>query len=375
MKATILITDDDITNLNILRDFLEDAEGDYKILRANNGKKACEIAQKATPDLIILDWEMPIMTGLEALHFLQNDPITQEIPVVMATAKTQAKDLQTALEAGAIDYVRKPIDKIELLARVNLALKLSNARRELKNSNQKLEQEKQKSDNLLLNILPREIAEELKTKGSTEIRRYDLVSVLFTDFVGFTQIASHMDAQMLVEQLNSYFAFFDEIIEKYNLEKIKTIGDSYMCAGGVPIANRSNPATTVLAGLEIQKCMQEQFPKQDTGWQLRLGINSGEVIAGVIGKKKYAYDLWGDTVNTASRIESNGLVNKVNISGNTYELVKDFFDCEYRGKINAKGKGEIDMYFVKGIQPELSEDGAGIQPNALFKQKVISQEG
>ena len=214
-----------------------------------------------------------------------------------------------------------------------------------------IEKEKDKSDKLLLNILPFETAEELKEKGTATPRSYQMVTVLFTDFKGFTLVAEKMTPEQLVEELNHCFLEFDLIIDKHKLEKIKTIGDSYMCAGGVPVANNSNPADAVRAGLEIQAYMErlkaERQAKGQDYWELRIGIHTGKVIAGVVGKNKFAYDIWGDAVNTASRMESSGAPGKVNISGDTYELVKNMFNFEYRGKVQAKNKGEIDMYFVE----------------------------
>jgi adenylate cyclase len=214
-----------------------------------------------------------------------------------------------------------------------------------------IEKEKDKSDKLLLNILPFETAEELKEKGTATPKQYEMVTVLFTDFKGFTLIAEKLTPEQLVEELNHCFLEFDLIIDKYNLEKIKTIGDSYMCAGGIPVQNTSNPIDAVMAGIEIQACMDrlkvERQAKGQDCWELRVGIHTGKVIAGVVGKNKFAYDIWGDAVNVASRMESSGAPGKVNISGSTYELVKDLFTCEYRGKVKAKNKGEIDMYFVE----------------------------
>ena len=214
-----------------------------------------------------------------------------------------------------------------------------------------IENEKDRSDKLLLNILPFETAEELKEKGSATPKQYSMVSVLFTDFKGFTSIAEKLTPEQLVEELNHCFLEFDLIIDKHNLEKIKTIGDSYMCAGGIPVANTTNPIDVVRAGLEIQEYMNrlksERYANGQDCWELRVGIHTGKVIAGVVGKNKFAYDIWGDAVNVASRMESSGAPGKVNISGDTYELVKDIFTCEYRGKVKAKNKGEIDMYFVE----------------------------
>ena len=237
-----------------------------------------------------------------------------------------------------------------------------------------IEEEKEKTEQLLLNILPEETVEELKSKGKATARQYRLCSIMFTDFKSFTKIAEEINPQELVARLDKYFIAFDGIIQKYNIEKIKTIGDAYMCAGGIPIRNKSNPIDIVLAGLEIQRYMhtihEENKAAGEKPWYLRIGVHTGEIIAGVVGVKRFAYDIWGDSVNIASRIEEASEVGKVNISGTTYQLVKEFFTCEYRGKVKAKNKGNIDMYFVHGIRKELSINGEGNVPNELFQKYV-----
>ncbi|MFD2999440.1 adenylate/guanylate cyclase domain-containing protein [Pontibacter toksunensis] len=221
-----------------------------------------------------------------------------------------------------------------------------------------LEAEKKKSDDLLLNILPVETAEELKVNGRTVALRYERVTVLFTDFKDFTQISEDLTPEELVAVIDFYFCAFDKIISKYNIEKIKTIGDAYMCAGGIPNPDANTPADVVKAGLEILAFVENLNPENQFKkhrFEIRIGIHTGPVVAGIVGTKKFAYDIWGDTVNTASRMESSCQEGKVNISGATYELVKDEFICSYRGKVDAKNKGEIDMYFVEAIvtQPEI----------------------
>jgi PAS domain S-box-containing protein len=251
---------------------------------------------------------------------------------------------------------------------------IKQAEQEIKKKNEELESEKNRSETLLLNILPYDTAEELKKSGKAKVKYYELASVLFTDFEGFTKITESISHEQLVSELDNYFVKFDEIIEKYNLEKIKTIGDSYMCAGGIPLANRKNPFMILLAGLEIQNVICElnlkKIKNKQLAWNLRLGIHTGELITGVVGKKKFAYDIWGDTVNTASRMESAGEVGKVNISGSTYELIKTYFDCTYRGKINVKNKGDIDMYFVDRIKAKYSKDAKGILANDNFQSYI-----
>ncbi|MDZ4715236.1 MAG: adenylate/guanylate cyclase domain-containing protein [Cytophagales bacterium] len=226
-----------------------------------------------------------------------------------------------------------------------------NRYRYIRKTNKIIKKERDRSKELLLNILPEETAHELETQGYATTRFYENVSVLFTDFKGFTIIAGKLSPRDLVAELNDYFVAFDEIVERYGLEKIKTIGDAYMCAGGIPTANETHPINAVEAGVAMQEFMKKRNELREEkgldGWELRIGIHSGPVVAGVVGKKKYAYDIWGDTVNIASRMESNGAPGKVNISATTYVLVKGKFECAHRGKVAAKNLGEIDMYFVE----------------------------
>lgn len=216
--------------------------------------------------------------------------------------------------------------------------------------NKLLDSQKEKIETLLLNILPSEVAQELQKNGNATPRYYDCASVLFTDFKGFTQLAENLSPQEVVTELNACFMAFDDIIEKYNLEKIKTIGDSYMCVGGIPTIDDSHVINIVKASIEIQQYITSRNERRSEinrePWIVRIGINTGPLVAGVVGRKKYAYDVWGSTVNIASRMESNGEPGRVNISAATYQLIKHKYTCTHRGKIFAKNIGEIDMYFV-----------------------------
>ena len=206
-------------------------------------------------------------------------------------------------------------------------------------------------------------------KKNSRWDKYEMVTVLFSDIQGFTKIAEQMNPEKLIDELDQFFFHFDSVVEKYNIEKIKTIGDAYMAAGGIPLKNRSNPVEVVLAALEMQQFMKQMQKTRIDFWDLRIGIHTGPVIAGIVGHKKRSYDIWGDTVNTASRMESSGEAGKVNISGETYQYVKDYFICEYRGKLPVKYKGNLDMYFVRGLRPELSINLESL-PNRKFYLKL-----
>ncbi len=232
--------------------------------------------------------------------------------------------------------------------------------------------EKEKTEALLANVLPKNTADEIMAKGKATKIKYNFVTVLFSDIQGFTQIAEEMNPEVLIDELDNFFFHFDSVVEKYRIEKIKTIGDAYMCAGGIPEKNRTNPVEVILAALEMKQYMSRLKESSLIAgmkyWDLRIGIHTGTVIAGVVGHKKLSYDIWGDTVNTASRMESSGEAGKINISGTTYEFAKEFFICQHRGKMPVKYKGELDMYFVEGIVPDLKDD-QGI-PNARFRYKL-----
>lgn len=243
---------------------------------------------------------------------------------------------------------------------------------------QNLNQERSKSDQLLRSVLPDPIALELKRTERVQPVHFASATVLFTDFVGFTQIAENFTPEELVTELDQCFSEFDRIAEKYGLEKIKTIGDAFLAVGGIPEANDTHAADCVMAALEIRHLIGELRARELSAgrayWQVRIGVHTGDLVAGVIGREKFAYDVWGDTVNTASRLESSGEPGRVNISAATYDLVKDQFSCEPRGKIAAKNKGEIDMFFVNGFREELPHrDPLTLEPRPTLAQFALDQ--
>jgi class 3 adenylate cyclase len=364
-KPALLYVDDEEDNLVV---FKSTFRRHFKVHTALSGEEGLEVLRNEAIDLVITDQRMPRMSGTQ---FLQQIPEGTDVIRMILTGYSDMEVVIDAINTGQVyRYITKPWDRDELKISIDnaaeaLRLRKTNKRLigELKEANDYLEQKvidrtlelnkkKQEVEKLLLNILPQETAEELKEKGYATPRFYDSVSILFADFKGFTTIAEGFSPQELVAELDSFFVAFDEITEKFNLEKIKTIGDAYMCAGGIPVANDSHSLDSVRAGLEMQRYLtQINAQRAEKGlapWNLRVGIHTGPVVSGVVGRRKFAYDIWGDAVNIASRMESCGEPGEVNISEITYHLIKDRFLCYHRGKVLAKNKGEIDMYLVRG---------------------------
>ena len=365
---TILLVDDTPENIAILNSLLSN----FNRIVATNGEKALELASSGSPDLILLDIDMPGMNGLEVCRRLKSNPDTQHMPVIFLTAETGKKTIVEGFRLGACDFMTKPFDPDELMVRVKTQLELLESRQRLEAIVQQLElssvmlkqsaeemnrqknaieEERKKANSLLLNVLPEFVAKELQEKGFVTPRHFPIASVLFADLVNFSSLSKGLSPAEIVDELNNLFVGFDEILERNNMEKIKTIGDGYMAAGGLPIQNGTNPVDAVTAGLEMIAYLDNLKSKSERsdrpGWEVRIGIHTGDLIAGVIGKSKFVYDIWGVTVNTASRMQTAGSPGKVNISGITYQLVKDKFTCHRRGDILVKNMGKIDMYFVE----------------------------
>jgi class 3 adenylate cyclase len=216
----------------------------------------------------------------------------------------------------------------------------------LQEKNAEIAKQQQLAESLLFNALPERIAEELKSKGAVEPRYHDSVTILFTDFKGFTLAAESLSADELVSKLNDYFTAFDNICDRYHLEKLKTIGDSYMCVGGLTSDSASHAVDALMAGFEMIEAVEARADAVGTGWSVRIGLHTGPVVSGIVGIRRFAFDIWGESVNFASRIETNGFPNRVNLSASSFTRVKDFFECEYRGKIATKEAREYDMYFA-----------------------------
>jgi class 3 adenylate cyclase len=280
--------------------------------------------------------------------------------------------------SGVMDY-RIPVSSNDELGRLaqafnDMSTNLVTASQNLVGATTELETRAQEVQTLLRNILPEQIAIELRKKGSVDPMYFEDVTIVFTDFVGFTSSTEKLAAEDLVLMLHDYFTAFDQIVAKYHLEKLKTIGDSYMCVGGLPVGRRrrrtpSHPVDAVMAAFEMVRAVQERAENDNrVHWAVRVGAHTGPVIAGVVGIHKFAFDVWGESVNYASRMESSGSPNRINLSAATFQRVKDFFRCEYRGKVLTKEKREFDMYFADGILPELLDPNGGAPPEAFQRR-------
>jgi adenylate cyclase len=318
------------------------AEETYELLRLNSldvGPVPCAI------DMILMDINMPVVSGIEACASIKTNPTWRDIPIIMVTTSAELKDLADAFNAGAMDYIQKPPLKDELNVRVNSALRLKHEMDERKKREYDLEIERERSEKLLLNILPAPIATRLKEGEKIIADQFDEVTVMFADIANFTPLASSIPPAELVNMLNRIFSLFDSIIEKHGLEKIKTMGDAYMAVGGLSLPKPDHAEAVVNAAIEIL----DEFPRVvDYCLQLRIGIHTGPVVAGVIGTNKFNYDLWGDTVNIASRMQSQGQPNTIQLTAKTYEYLQEKFIFQSCGEKQIKGKGAMQVYVLSG---------------------------
>ena len=342
----VLVVDDNEVNRDLLARRLQ-RQG-YEVKVASNGFEALEMMSSMSLDLVLLDIMMPQMNGYQVLETLKADPAFRHIPVVMISAVNDIDSIVRCIELGAEDYLSKPFNPVLLKARINACLEKKRLRDQEQAYLKKLAEEQEKAEKLLLNILPEAIAERLKQGENTIADSFSDVTVLFADIVNFTNLSSSLSPAQLVEILNEIFSAFDQLAEQYKLEKIKTIGDAYMVVGGLPTPRWDHAEAIADMALDMQNIIGQFRLKGNEPLQMRTGINTGPVEAGVIGTKKFTYDLWGDTVNTANRMESHGVAGKIQVTVATYERLKDQYIFEERGIIDVKGKGEMQTYFLIG---------------------------
>lgn len=327
---TILVVDDEALNISILA---EELSKHYEIRVAKSGQHAIDFLQTSHVDLILLDIMMPEMDGYEVFQRLRDNERTRHIPVIFITARNEDADEEKGLEMGAVDYIRKPFNLPSVRTRIKTHLDLK--------------REQERSESLLLNILPAPIAARLKAGESNIADGYAEASILFADIVGFTRMASQISPKQLVVILNALFSRFDQLTAQFGVEKIKTIGDAYMVSAGVPVPRPDHAEAMAEMAFAMLAALREHNQEFGSAMQVRIGIASGPVVAGVIGLKRFIYDLWGDTVNLASRMESHGIPGAIQVSAETRNRLQGHYALEARGEIEIKGLGPTPAWLLR----------------------------
>lgn len=326
----VLIVDDAVENLQVLSGLLKDK---YRVKIAKNGEKALELANATEkPNLILLDVVMPGMSGFEVCAKIKSDNATKNIPVIFITALNEATDETKGFEVGGADFISKPFHPEVVLARIQTHIELQDA--------------KQKSDTLLKVLLPENVVNDLINNGKHIPEIHNNVSILFFDFVGFTNMTTQMNPQVLIEELSGIFTDFDEICSKHHATRIKTIGDAYMATTGLGTDDKNHAVNLVNTGIDFINYLNHRNQTAEYKWQCRIGIHSGSVIAGIIGKNRFAYDILGDDVNIAAKVESAGVPMKVTITEATKQLCGEQFISESIGKVMLKRRGEMELFVV-----------------------------
>ncbi len=344
-KEIILIVEDSSVNRKLLSNLL--TRHGYQVWSTENGQAALETLKQGLPDLIALDIMMPVMDGYELCRLLKKDKRTRDIPVIFISSLNETENKLTGFRAGGVDYITKPFHHEEVLARFSTHLKLSRLQHQLAEQNRQLKQEQQKTESLLLNVLPVQVARELIATGNYQPRTFDQVTVCFTDIIAFTSTASSLTPEFIIGELNDIFTGFDQIAEENDCERIKTMGDAYLFTCGVPEENKAHAFNVVKTAKAIINFLEQRNKSSKQQWQIRVGMHSGQVVSGIVGSKKYLFDIFGDTVNIAARMEELSLPMQINISEATHILLKDRFTFTRRSGIEVKGKGKLSMYLVE----------------------------
>jgi len=358
LQGRVLVVDDVPANRDLLAARLE-RQG-LSVAEAGDGREALRRLEKERFDLVFLDVRMPELDGYEVLRRIKSDPELRDIPVLMLSAVDELDSVVRCLELGAEDYLPKPFEPMVLRARVGACLEKKRLRDQERVYVQTLKGERDRSDQLLLNVLPSGIADRLKETPKTIVEHFPAVTILFADIVGFTELATRLPPADLVEQLNGIFSAFDELVDRHGLEKIKTIGDAYLVAGGVPVPRPDHAIAVAEMALDICEALRCFNALRGTSLDIRIGINSGPVVAGVIGTRKFVFDLWGDAVNVASRMESHGEPGRIHLTEGTFRLLQDRYEFAERGTIPVKGKGLMRTYFLLGRKGLPGEKGLAL---------------
>lgn len=348
-KQKILIVEDEYIIAQDLSNIIQ--KFGYEVADIiTRGEEVITRCLELDPSLILMDIKLSgKINGIEAADDIRK---MIDVPIIFITAYADSEMLHSAKITEPFAYIIKPFDEKNLHTSIEIALHKHSISKRLKERTLELEAEKRKSDSLIHNILPKQIVKELRETGSIKPREYKMVTLLFTDFQDFSVLSSKMKSNELVKELDDIFMNFDQIIERHDLEKLKTIGDSYMAGCGFPQECQDHALKVVQAAIEMQNYIEDRNSKSLFKWPMRAGIHSGNVVAGVIGQSKMSYDVWGTTVNIANRMESNGRPGKVNISSVTYQLIKDFYECDYFDTLKLNGRRKIEMYFVKSAKTQ-----------------------
>ncbi|HWC60213.1 MAG TPA: adenylate/guanylate cyclase domain-containing protein [Verrucomicrobiae bacterium] len=336
-RGIVMVVDDEEQNRTLLRDPLE-AHG-YEVIEVENGMKALQKVEEKTPDVILLDLMMPKMDGFEVCRRLKKYWKSAHVPILVLTALSDRKERLMGIQAGANDFLTKPVDVQDVILRVGNAVYS-------KKLHDLLQVERQKSEDLLRNILPKAIAERMKNGEINIAERHPEATLLFADLVGFTALTATIDPVEIVNLLNEIFTAFDVLTEKAGLEKIKIIGDAYMAAGGIHSHHVDHAEAIAKLALAFQEQIRSINEQYGTSIQIRIGIHTGPLVAGVIGRKAYAYDVWGETVNLACRLETTGKPGQIQVSECTQEHLKGKFKFQPKHTVEAKGYGELSAYWL-----------------------------
>ena len=341
-QQTILIVEDSPVNRKILSELLR--KQGYTILNASSGEEALELVSTTLPDLIILDILLPGMNGYTTCIQLKNEPATEDIPVIFISSLDATEDKIGGFKVGGVDYITKPFHPAEVLARICTHLRIRHLQRELAQQNMLLQKEKQKSEDLLQNVLPRRIARELLATGHCTPKLFAEATVCFADIVGFTAASTRLSPETIIGELNEIFTGFDAIATRHGCERMKTIGDAYLFVCGVPKPDPGHAENIARSALEMVEFLEKRNQQAEHAWQIRVGVHSGPVVGGVVGTEKYLYDIFGDTVNIAARMEELGTPMQVNVSDRTHAILGDKFPFAKGEEIEVKGKGRQVMY-------------------------------
>jgi class 3 adenylate cyclase len=359
-EYTVLVVDDhDFSRDAVARSLVLDG---HTVVTANNGRQALTLLKARSFDLVLLDIMMPEVNGFQVLEQCRADSQLQHIPIVVMSGSEDVESVVHCVEMGAADYLLKPFDHVLFKARVDSCLEKKRLRDQEQAYIRQLKAEQEKSERLLLSILPAPIAARLKHSQDSIAEQFDDVTVLFADIVDFTALATRLTPTELVGVLNQIFCLFDQLAEQHGLEKIKTIGDAYMVVGGLPVARADHAEAIADMALEMRRAIACFNDEHGELFTMRIGISSGPAVAGVIGTTKFAYDLWGDTVNTASRMESHGLPGHIQVSAATYKRLRKTYSFTARGWIDVKGKGAMRTYLLERKKaPRRSNRGLKIE--------------